>query len=170
MRIYQALDLVPPVLSLPLKPLVSFVHHFVSHWSAIDLPKTAKIGAGFALTHGWGTVIDGEATIGSNVTILHGATIGQVDRLGPDGQLVSLHPMIGDDVWIGPHAAVLGGVTIGTGARILAGAVVTTDVPPHAVVAGNPGRVVMRDAIGDVPNKVPEQFLPAAERDVPVRL
>jgi acetyltransferase-like isoleucine patch superfamily enzyme len=49
---------------------------------------------------------------------------------------------IGHDVWIGTRAIVMGGVTIGNGAIIGAGAVVTRDVAPHAVVGGNPARVI----------------------------
>jgi acetyltransferase-like isoleucine patch superfamily enzyme len=49
---------------------------------------------------------------------------------------------IGDDVWIGLKATVLKGVTIGSGSVVAAGAVVTTDVPPGSLVAGNPARVV----------------------------
>lgn len=48
---------------------------------------------------------------------------------------------IGHDVWIGRRATILGGVNIGTGAIVAAGAVVVKDVPPYAVVAGNPGVV-----------------------------
>lgn len=48
---------------------------------------------------------------------------------------------IGSDVWIGTQGLVLSGVTIGHGAIIGAGSVVRQDVPPYAVVAGNPGRV-----------------------------
>nr|WP_278786194.1 DapH/DapD/GlmU-related protein [Actinomyces urogenitalis] len=47
---------------------------------------------------------------------------------------------VGNDVFIGQHAVVLGGVTIGTGATIGAGAVVTHDVPPHTTVVGVPAR------------------------------
>lgn len=50
--------------------------------------------------------------------------------------------VIEDDVWIGCRAIVLGGVTIGRGAVIAAGSVVTKDVPPNAVAAGNPARIV----------------------------
>ncbi|MFG2057314.1 acyltransferase [Micromonospora sp. NPDC048930] len=49
---------------------------------------------------------------------------------------------IGDDVWIGTRAIVLHGVTIGRGAVVGAGAVVTRSVPPYAIVAGNPARII----------------------------
>jgi maltose O-acetyltransferase len=52
--------------------------------------------------------------------------------------------VIEDDVWIGARAILLQGVRIGTGAIVAAGSVVTRDVPPYAVVAGNPARVVKR--------------------------
>lgn len=50
--------------------------------------------------------------------------------------------IINDDVWIGCNAIILKGVTIGKGAVVGAGSVVTKDVPPHAVVVGNPARIV----------------------------
>lgn len=52
--------------------------------------------------------------------------------------------VIGNDVWIGHGAMVVSGVTVGDGACIGAGAVVSKDVPPYAIVAGNPARVVRR--------------------------
>ena len=50
--------------------------------------------------------------------------------------------IIKDDVWIGHGALILSGVTIGQGAVIAAGAVVSKDVPPYAIVAGNPARII----------------------------
>ncbi|MDW9669726.1 chloramphenicol acetyltransferase [Sinorhizobium meliloti] len=50
--------------------------------------------------------------------------------------------IVGNDVWIGMEATILPGVTIGDGAIVAAKAVVTKDVPPYALVAGNPARVV----------------------------
>lgn len=58
--------------------------------------------------------------------------------------------VIGNDVWIGSHACILSGITIGDGAVIAAHAVVSRDVPPYAVVGGNPGRVVRRRFSEDV--------------------
>ena len=49
---------------------------------------------------------------------------------------------IGNDVWIGATSTIMSGVTIGDGAVIGAGSTITKDVPPFAIVAGNPGRVV----------------------------
>jgi acetyltransferase-like isoleucine patch superfamily enzyme len=62
---------------------------------------------------------------------------------GPGEVDIEARPVIvGDDAWIGFGAIVLKGVTIGPGAIVAAGAVVTKDVPPRAIVAGNPARVV----------------------------
>ena len=52
--------------------------------------------------------------------------------------------VIGSDVWIGHGAVILGGVRVGDGAIVAAGAVVTGDVPPMTVVGGNPARVIRR--------------------------
>jgi phosphonate metabolism protein (transferase hexapeptide repeat family) len=70
---------------------------------------------------------------------------------------------LGHDVWIGHGAIVLPGVTIGTGAAVGAGTIVTKDVPPFAVVAGNPGRV-LRKRFSD---PVIEQLLAIAWWDWP---
>lgn len=69
----------------------------------------------------------------------HGMELGEPMRFqqGTYGPVV-----IEEDCWIGSHAVILKGVTIGTGAVVAAGAVVTKDVPPYAVVAGVPARVI----------------------------
>lgn len=50
--------------------------------------------------------------------------------------------VIGNDVWIGSHAMIMDGITIGTGAVIGTGSVVTKDVPPYAIVAGVPAKIL----------------------------
>lgn len=50
--------------------------------------------------------------------------------------------VIGDDVWIGANVIIPGGIHIGTGAIVAGGAVVVKDVPPYAVVGGNPARII----------------------------
>jgi maltose O-acetyltransferase len=62
--------------------------------------------------------------------------------IGSQGDSDPRPPVIGNDVWIGARAMILPGVHVGDGAVVAAGAVVTRDVPPLAVVAGNPARVV----------------------------
>ena len=63
-------------------------------------------------------------------------------------------PIIGNDVWIARGATVLRGVTIGDGAVVAADSVVTKDVPPYAVVAGNPAQVVRYRFEQDVIDKI----------------
>jgi hypothetical protein len=68
---------------------------------------------------------------------------GAADRLHSDGlRELTGAPIIEDGAWLGPHAVVVGPVRIGAGSRVLAGSVVTDNVPPASMVAGNPARVV----------------------------
>ncbi|HZG90792.1 MAG TPA: DapH/DapD/GlmU-related protein [Pseudonocardia sp.] len=136
----------------PLLPLAVVAHRIASGSAAVDLPWRTRIGPGFRLFHGWGAVVNTGAVIGADVSLFHGVTLGQGDRIGPDGSRTTGYPVIGDEVWIGPHAVVVGGVTVGRGARVGAGAVVTRDVEPHTMVAGNPAVVVRTDVPADVLN------------------
>lgn len=120
------------------------------HWAGIDLPWRTHIGPGLRIDHGWGLVINSAAVIGSNVTLFHGVTLGQADRVQADGRRSTGTPVIEDEVWIGPHAVVVGGITVGRGSRIAAGAFVTQDVPAHSLVVGNPAQVVKTGVPADV--------------------
>jgi maltose O-acetyltransferase len=79
-----------------------------------------------------------DVSIGPEASIL---TLGH-DPQSSDFDIRGGDVIIGDRVWIGYRAIVLPGITIGEGAVIAAGAVVTRDVPPHVIVAGNPARKV----------------------------
>lgn len=71
-----------------------------------------------------------------------------MDAYGPGTETSFVR--IEDLVWVGLRAVVLSGVTIGRGSVIAAGAVVSQDVPPFSVVAGNPGRVIGQIPADDI--------------------
>lgn len=143
-------------------PLFKLLHHLTCHAAAIDLSWRTAIGAGLAITHGWGLVITPGAQIGRNVTLFHGVTIGRRDSIGADGTRRTVFPIIQDEVWVGPHAIIVGGITIGRGSRIAGGALVTTDIPSHCVVVGNPATIVKHGCMPDVMHAAP--IRPVGER------
>ena len=136
-------------------PVCKLLHRHAANRAGVDFPWSARIGAGFALTHGWGMVMSPGAVIGRNVTLFHGVTLGRRDRIAKDGQRVIGYPTLEDEVWVGPHAIITGGITIGLGSRIGGGAVVTEDIPPYSIVVGNPGKVVKSGCTPDVMHPVP---------------
>lgn len=96
-----------------------------------ELPPTVKCGAGLRLAHvGRGVTINPRVRIGSNVTIYHRVTLGVI---GSDKDNV---PIIGDNVYLGTAATVIGRVSIGDGAKVGAGATVLNDVPPGHTAVG----------------------------------
>jgi serine O-acetyltransferase len=97
--------------------------------------RGAEFGPGFVLIHATGVVINGTVKGGANVHLEHQVTIGAERRRSP---------VLGDGVFIGAGAKVIGSVSIGDGARIGANAVVVHDVPPHCTAVGIPARVVRR--------------------------
>ena len=99
----------------------------------IDLGGT-PIGPGLFISHGQSTILSAER-IGANLQVHQGVTVGwdyHSER----------RPIIGDGVFIGAGAKILGAVTIGDGARIGANAVVLCDVPAGATAVGAPARIV----------------------------
>ncbi|MDB5821781.1 MAG: serine acetyltransferase [Herminiimonas sp.] len=136
-------------------PVCRVLHRFACGRACIDLPWRTSIGAGFSIAHGWGLVVNQDAVIGRNVTLFHGVTLGRRDRLSAENKRTVSHPVIEDEVWIGPHALIIGGVRIGRGSRIAGGAYVTDDVPPYSIVSGNPAVIVKRGCVPDVMNPSP---------------
>lgn len=86
-------------------------------------------------------------TIGRDVAISHDVTIMDSDahEIVAAGYQKTLPVSIGNHVWIGTRATILKGVTIGDGAIIAAGAVISKDVPPNCVVAGVPGKIIKKN-------------------------
>lgn len=96
--------------------------------------STRQIGPGLFIAHGQSTCLAAER-IGRNCYVHHGVTIGW-DYRGARA------PVLGDDVFVGAGAAILGEVTVGDGARIGANAVVVSDVPAGATAVGSPARIL----------------------------
>lgn len=94
----------------------------------LELSFSTKIGAGLRLIHLNGIVINKHAVIGNNCTIFHQVTIGQVDKTG--------YPTIGDNVYIGAGAKILGNITIGNNVKIGANSVITKNIPSNCTVVG----------------------------------
>lgn len=89
--------------------------------------------------------------IGSNAVISEGAFIctASHDITSDTFNLITKPVAIGDNVWICARAAILPGVTVGEGAVVGAGAVVTKDVEPWTIVGGNPAKIIGKRSIGD---------------------
>ena len=115
---------------VPLELLFNRVNTFYCN---CVIGRGAEFGPGFVLIHGTGVVINGGVRGGSNVKLEHQVTIGAERRRSP---------VLGDDVFVGAGAKVIGPVAVGSGARVGANAVVVRDVPAHATVVGIPARVV----------------------------
>lgn len=95
--------------------------------------RGAEFGPGFVLIHAMGVVINGQVRGGKMIFIEHQVTIG-ADR--------GKNPRLGDDVFIGAGAKIIGGVTIGSHVRIGANAVVLDDVPSNCTAVGVPARII----------------------------
>ncbi|WP_235549856.1 serine O-acetyltransferase [Paenibacillus sp. Soil766] len=109
----------------------------------ISISHNTNIGAGFYIGHYGGIVINSMANIGKNCNISHGVTIGMSNRGKNKGVAT-----IGENVYIGPGAKIVGAVKIGNNAAIGANCVVTKDVPDNGVVVGIPGRVISLEGSG----------------------
>ena len=115
-----------------------------------DISYRTKIGKGLYIGHSGSIVIHGDAEIGENCNLSQGMTIGVLNR----GKAAGI-PKIGNCVFIGPGAVILGGITVGDDALIGANAVVNFDVPANAVVAAPIAQVISdKGSEGYIANKV----------------
>lgn len=107
--------------------------HVVRHLTGVEIHPAARLGRRVTIDHGMGVVIGETATVGDDVHLYHGVTLG-----GNDPRPVKRHPTIEDGVHIGANATLLGDITVGEAARVGAGSVVVTDVPAGTTVTGVP--------------------------------
>lgn len=119
-------------------PFFLIVRMILTHYKfkyGIYILTPTKIGKGLMIGHFGGIII--AATIGDNLTIPHNVTIGQAGRDERKGI-----PIIGDNVYIGSGARIIGKIRIGNNVAIGANCVVTKDIPDNAVVVGIPGKII----------------------------
>lgn len=123
----------------------------LSHYTykfGISIPFETSIGSGFYIGHFGGIVVNEKSVIGRDCNISHGVTLGEAQRGERRGC-----PVLGDRVYIGPGAKIVGAVRIGNDVAIGANCVVTKDVPDRGVVVGIPGRVISEEGSAGYVNR-----------------
>jgi serine O-acetyltransferase len=123
-----------------LRWLGRFTSQFGRWMTGIEIHPGAKIGCCVFIDHGMGVVIGETAEVGDGCTIYQGVTLGGTSLYRGEKR----HPTLGAGVVVSAGAKVLGGFTVGDGARIGSNAVVLKEVPAGATVVGIPGRIVDR--------------------------
>ncbi|MDD6174273.1 MAG: serine O-acetyltransferase [Firmicutes bacterium] len=120
---------------------MKFIARWISqrcrHKTGIEIHPGATIGRGLFIDHGMGVVIGETTEIGDNCTIYQNVTLG-----GTGKDVGKRHPTLGNNVMVGSGAKVLGPFKVGDNARVAAGAVVLSEVPPNSTAVGVPARIV----------------------------
>lgn len=106
----------------------------------MEIPFHTKIGKGLYIGHPFNITVNDKAVIGDWCNLHKGVVIGQENRGLRKGA-----PRLGNRVWVGINAAIVGKVTIGDDVLIAPCSYVNCDVPPHSVVFGNPCIIKHRD-------------------------
>jgi serine O-acetyltransferase len=130
-----------------LAPIEWFCNKLNAATQGCIIGRGADFGPRFVLIHSTGVVINGRVRGGSGIHVEHQVTIGAERRRSP---------RLGDDVFIGAGAKIVGPVVIGSHTRIGANAVVVADVPDYATAVGVPARVVHRRAERSISVRVAE--------------
>jgi putative colanic acid biosynthesis acetyltransferase WcaB len=122
-------------------PYLALYRVLVEWVLGVELRYRTQVGPRLRIFHGQALVVHEGTVIGADCTLRQSTTIGNKTLADGSG---SACPVIGDRVDVGANAVILGAIRIGDGAVIGAGSVVVRDVPPGAVVAGNPARELQR--------------------------
>ena len=118
-----------------------FISHLSRWFTGIEIHPAAKIGDRVFIDHGMGIVMGETVEIGDGCTIYQGVTLGGTSLYKGEKR----HPTLGQNVVIGAGAKVLGGFTVGDGAKVGSNAVVTKPVPAGATAVGNPARIIQAE-------------------------
>lgn len=103
--------------------------------SSFIIPYDVTVGPGVKLDHPYSTILNAKS-IGSNLRVKNNVTIGNKN----DDE--NLRPVIGDNVYIGAGAIIIGNITVGDNVTVGAGAVVVKSVPENSIAVGNPMRII----------------------------
>lgn len=106
----------------------------------LEISTSAKIGKGLYLGHPYNITVASKAELGNNVNLHKGCTIGRENR----GKRVGV-PKIGNNVYVGINAVVVGNIKIGNDVLIAPNSYVNFDVPDHSIVIGNPAVVHIKE-------------------------
>ena len=117
-----------------------FVIRHLRYKFGFQIVPSTKIGLGFYIGHFGHIIINPKVQIGSNCNISPGVTIGKIHGGNKEGA-----PIIGNNVWIGTNAVIVGGVVIQDDVLIAPGAYVNFNVPSNSIVLGNPGKIIPKE-------------------------
>lgn len=142
--------------ALPLYAFTKWMLMRCRYKYGIAIPEYTVVGPGLFINRFGGVMINGDAVIGANCNITHGAMLGQSNRGAKTGS-----PILGDRVFLAAGCKVVGRVVIGDDAVVGANAVVTRDVPAKGVVGGIPAKLIsLEGSAGYVNRLAPERPKP----------
>ncbi len=159
----------PALLLHPFRMLHYYGYTHVTERRKLSLGRDVRLAPNVSFAHGERIALGDEVQVGARCTLWAGRSTGRIEvgartTFGPDcfvtaadyglkagtritdQEMVETDIVIGPDCWIGTKSVITAGVTLGEGCVVGAGSVVTKDVPPGAIAAGVPARVLrMRD-------------------------
>lgn len=116
-----------------IKLLYKFLFVCARNKNHIEMSIDNQIGPGLYFAHPYCITINPRAVLGRNINLHKGVTIGEEHRGARAGC-----PILGDNIWVGVNATIVGKIKIGNDVLIASNSFVNCDVPDHSVVFGNP--------------------------------
>jgi serine O-acetyltransferase len=133
------------LIRIPLKIVAFLAYKFCEVFMEMQISSEATIGEGLYIGHIGGVHINPEAVVGKNCDIAHRVTLG-ASAMGRKGA-----PVVGDEVYIGTGATLIGKIKVGDRAKIGANTLVIDNIPEGATVMGVPGRIMVFPTLGASP-------------------
>lgn len=124
-----------------LSKTIWFIYHrHLKTKYGLEINPDVEIGPGLQISHPYNITINNGAQLGKNVNLSKGVSIGRENRGKRKGA-----PTIGNQVYIGINATIVGKITIGDDVLVAPNSYVNCDVPSHSIVIGNPCKIIHRD-------------------------